>query len=247
LDAGDHCGISADPFFAPIFKEAAATIGGVVDCKGQPVSLAAARPAGGTFIISCGLLSRRGQWEVDRLCVPDGGGLRSRILHECHDTPLGGHFGRHKTASLVRRLAYWPGQTRDVEAYVRTCGVCQHTKAEHVGPRGLLHPLPLPTLRGGVIGVDWLVGLPRTASSFDQVQVHVDHLSRKVHAVPTRLTDTAADAARIILEMALRSGDGVPHVLVVDHDPKFTSALFREFTRSISSSLLVGSAYHKNR
>jgi len=120
-----------------------------VDCKGRPVSPATARPAGGTFIILCGLLYRRGQGEADRLCVPDGGGLRRRILQECHDTPLGGHFGRHKTTALVRRLAYWPGQTRDVEAYVRTCEVCQRTKAEHVGPRGLLHPLPLPTRRGG--------------------------------------------------------------------------------------------------
>ncbi len=34
--------------------------------------------------------------------------------------------------------------------------------------------------------------------------------------------------------------------MVVDHDPKFTSTLFREFTRRIGSSLIVGSAYHKN-
>ncbi len=131
-------------------------------------------------------------------------------------------------------------------AFFRTCEVCQRTKAEHVGPRGLLHPLPLPTRRGGIIGVDWLLGLPMSESGFDQVQVPVDHLSGKVHAIPTRSTDTAADAARIILEMALRSGDGVPDVLVVDHDPKFTSALFREFTQILCSSLLVGSAYHKN-
>ena len=235
-----------DPFFGPIFKGAAATVGGAVDCHGHPVAAPTSRPAGGAFIIRCGLLYRRGQGEADRLCIPDGGGLRRQILKECHDTPLGGHFGRHKTAALVRRLAFWPGQTRDVEAYVRSCEVCQRTKADHVGPRGLLHPLPLPTRRGGVIGVDWLLGLPMTASGFDQVQVHVDHLSGKVHAVPTRTTDTAADAARIILEMALRSGDGVPDVLVVDHDPKFTSTLFKEFTRRIGSSLLIGSAYHKN-
>jgi len=90
------------------------------------------------------------------------------------------------------------------------------------------------------------MGLPTTATGFDQVQVHVDFLSGKVHAVPTRSTDNAADAARIILDMALRSGDGIPDVLVVDHDPKFTSSLFREFTRCIGSSLLVVSAYHKN-
>jgi hypothetical protein len=46
--------------------------------------------------------------------------------------------------------------------------------------------------------------------------------------------------------MALRSGDGVPDVLAMDHDPKFTSKLFQEFTRRIGSSLLIGSAYHKN-
>ena len=32
----------------------------------------------------------------------------------------------------------------------------------------------------------------------------------------------------------------------MDHDPKLTSNLFREFTRRIGSSLLVGSVYHKN-
>ena len=90
------------------------------------------------------------------------------------------------------------------------------------------------------------MGLPQTAAGFDQVQVHVDHFSGKVHAVPTRSTDTAADAARILLDMVLRFGDGVPDALVVDHDPKFTSKVFREFTRSLGSSLLVGSAYHKN-
>jgi transposase InsO family protein len=87
-----------------------------------------------------------------------------------------------------------------------------------------------------------------TASGFDQVQVHADHLpgSGKVRAVSTRSTDTAAGAARIVLEMALRSGDGVPGVLVADHDPKFTSNLFREFTRRIGSSPRVGSAHHKS-
>ena len=235
-----------DPFFGPIFAGASDALGVAVDRHGQRVSPAACRPAGGAFVLHCGLLYRRGQGEADRLCVPEGGGLRERILRECHDTPLGGHFGRVKTAALARRLAYWPGQQRDVAAYVRTCEICQRTKAEHVGPRGLLHPLPPPSRRGGVIGIDWLMGLPQTAAGFDQVQVHVDHFSGKVHAVPTRSTDTAADAARILLEMVLRSGDGVPDALVVDHDPKFTSKLFREFTRRLGSSLLVGSAYHKN-
>jgi len=46
--------------------------------------------------------------------------------------------------------------------------------------------------------------------------------------------------------MCLRSGDGFPDVLVVDHDSKFTSAVFRAFAKGMSSCLIVGSAYHKN-
>ncbi len=76
------------------------------------------------------------------------------------------------------------------------------------------------------------------------IQNHVDLLSGKVHAVPTRAK--AADAAAIIRDICLRSGDGFPDVLVVDHDSKFTSKVFWAFVRSMGSSLIVGSAYHKN-
>jgi hypothetical protein len=97
-----------------------------------------------------------------------------------------------------------------------------------------------------MIGVDWIAGLPTTADGFDMIQNHVDLLSGKVHAVPTRATATAADAADIIRDMCLRSGDGFPEVLVVDHDPKFTSDVFRAFVKGMGSCLIVGSAYHKN-
>jgi hypothetical protein len=73
--------------------------------------------------------------QVDRLQV--------QVLCECHDGPLGGHFDWPKTESLVRRLAFWVGQDVNVAEYVRTCQTCQQMKAEHGGPRSLLHPLPL--------------------------------------------------------------------------------------------------------
>ena len=235
-----------DAFFGPILRGAAATFGRPVDRHGAAISDPSHTPSGGTFLVRCGLLYRRGQGAADRLCIPAGGGLRAQVLRECHDGPLGGHFGRAKTGSLVRRLAFWVGQDVDVAEYVRTCQTCQRTKAEHGGPRGLLHPLPLPSRRGGMIGVDWIAGLQTTEGWFDMIQNHVDLLSGKVHAVSTRSTATAAEAAEIIRDMCLRSGDGFPDVLVVDHDPKFTSDVFRAFVRSMGSCLIVGSAYHKN-
>ena len=38
--------------------------------------------------------------------------------------------------------------------------------------------------------------------------------------------------------MCLRSGDGFPDVLDVDHDAKFTSEVFLAFVKSTGSSLL---------
>ena len=38
--------LPADPFYGPIFKGAAATVGGAVDCRGPPVAPATQRPAG---------------------------------------------------------------------------------------------------------------------------------------------------------------------------------------------------------
>ncbi len=45
-----------------------------------------------------------------------------------------------------------------------------------------------------------------------------------------------------IRDMCLRSGDGFPDVLLVDHDPKFTSNVFRAFAKGMGSCLIVGSA-----
>ena len=235
-----------DPIFAPVMQGAADSLGKLVDRKGIPLQDPSRHPKGGSFLVRCGLLYRRGQGEADRLCIPAGGGLREQVLQECHDGPLGGHFGRTKTSSLVRRLAFWVGQDVDVAEYVRSCQTCQRTKADHGGPRGLLHPLPLPMRRGGMIGVDWIAGLPTTAGGYDMIQNHVDLLSGKVHAVPTRATATAQDAARIMVEMCLRSGDGLPDVIVVDHDAKFRSEVFQAFVKEMGSSIIVGSAYHKN-
>ena len=91
-----------------------------------------------------------------------------------------------------------------------------------------------------MIGVAWIAGLPTPAAGFDIIQNHVDLLSCKVHAVPTRSTATAEDAAEIIRDMCLRSDDGFPDILLVEHDSKFISEVFRAFVNGWGSCLVVG-------
>jgi hypothetical protein len=114
----------------------------------------------------------------------------------------------------------------DVVEYVHTYQTCQLTKAEHGRQCVLLHPLPLPSLRfdGCMIGVDWIARLQMTEGWFNMIQNHVDLLLGRVHThSPHWRYGNAAEAAEIIHNMCLRSGNGFPDVLVVDHYAKCTS------------------------
>ncbi len=78
--------------------------------------------------------------------------IRSELTSKHHDDPLAGHFGIEKTRKLIARKYYWPTLRRDVEAYVKGCGVCLASKAirhkcyEKVLSFVLLHHLPTPCL-----------------------------------------------------------------------------------------------------
>ena len=100
-------------------------LGKMVDRHGDVIVDTCSTSKGGTFLVLCSILHRQGQRSADRLYVPAGGGLRAQVLRDRHDGPLGGHFGRTKTGSLVLRLEFWVCQDVDVAEYIRTCQTCQ--------------------------------------------------------------------------------------------------------------------------
>ena len=159
-----------DAVFGPILRCAPAALGSSsTGSVGPSPILLAHRKAGRS---RCGAGSCTPADRVQLIASASQPG--AQVLRECDHGPLGGHFGRAKTGSLVPRLAFWVGQDVDVAECVCSCQTCQHTKAEHCCPRGLLHPLLLQSRSGGVIGVDWIAGLPTTPAGFDMIQNHVD-------------------------------------------------------------------------
>ena len=90
------------------------------------------------FTIQDGLVFRE-----HLLYVPEGP-CRTRVLKECHDDPLAGHFGVAKTLELISRGYWWPQPWKFVKEYIKTCEVCARSKAAHHRPYGLLQPLPSP-------------------------------------------------------------------------------------------------------
>ncbi|RVW33011.1 Transposon Ty3-I Gag-Pol polyprotein [Vitis vinifera] len=97
-----------------------------------------------------------------RLYVPKWGNIRRNLIKECHDTKWAGHPGQRRTRALLESAYYWPQIRDEVEAYVRTCLVCQQDKVEQRQPRGLLEPLPVAERPWDSVTMDFIIGLPKS-------------------------------------------------------------------------------------
>jgi hypothetical protein len=93
--------------------------------------------------------------------------LRESILKEAHNSAFSIHPGSTKMYQDLKQKYCWYGMKKDVAAHVALCDVCQRVKAEHQRPAGLLQPLRVPEWKWEEIGMDFIVGLPRTRDGYD--------------------------------------------------------------------------------
>jgi hypothetical protein len=68
----------------------------------------------------------------------------------------------------LKATYWWYGMKRDVAEYVALCDNCQQVKAEHQRPAGLLQPLHAPEWKWEEIDMDFVMGLPRTQSNYQE-------------------------------------------------------------------------------
>ena len=76
----------------------------------------------------------------------------------------------------------------EIVEHVARCDSFQRIKAEHQRPAGLLQPLQIPQWKWDEIGMDFIVGLPRTRAGFDSIWVVVDRLTKAAHFIPVKTT-----------------------------------------------------------
>lgn len=135
------------------------------------------------------------------------------MLHEFHDSALGGHSGFLRTYKRVVSNFFWRGIKRDIRHYVADCPICQRSKSDALVPAGLLQPLSLPA-RWEDISMDFISGLPRSQGA-DTILVVVDRLSKYVHFLPLSHPFTAKKVAELFLREVVRL-HGIPASIVTD-------------------------------
>jgi hypothetical protein len=210
-------------------------------CRGDPAYVAAQkkrRPSLDPLQVKGGFL-----YHGDRLYIPADAALRTRLLHECHDTPTAGHVGTEKTLELAKRRLYWPGMDDDVRRYVRSCDECQRNKPSQQATAGLMMPLPIPSYPWQQVTMDLITQLPRSRSGHDAIVVFVDKLTKMVHLAPTRTDVTAPQLANIFWATVVRH-HGLPSSIVSDRDPRFVGHFWQALWKCLGTQLTMSTAFH---
>lgn len=182
-------------------------------------------------------------YKHNRLVLPNDSVLRTRIMQECHDTPLGGHLGKDKTIEQVKRRVYWSGMDADIIKYVTSCDACQRNKPSQQAKMGQLMSLPIPRYPWQQVSMDLITGLPRSRSGHDAIVVYVCKQTKQVHFVATVTNVTAPQLAQITIHEVVRL-HGLPESILSDRDPRFTAHFWRAFWSQLGTTLTMSTAYH---
>ena len=190
-------------------------------------------------------------FEGNRVYVPDQENLRQRVLHECHDSPAGGHFGDTKTLSLVARHHHWFNLRQDVRSYVRTYDTCQRIKTPWVKPSGELEPLEAPSQSWTDISIDFVTDLAPSHSSvdgcdgilFDAVFTVVDCFTKTTHFVPTWKDIDAPQFAYLMIREVFKYHQ-IPASIVSDRGTLFTSNFWKSLITALGISSWLLTAFH---
>ena len=143
----------------------------------------------------------------------------------------------------LKEKYWWYGLKKDVAEYVAICDTCQRVKAEHQRLAGLLQPMKIPEWKWEEVGMDFIVGLPRTQKGYDSIWVIVDRLTKVAHFLPVKTTYTGTKLAELYMERIVCL-HRVPKKIVSDRGTQFTSIFWQKLHDSLGTKLNFSIAYH---
>ena len=122
----------------------------------------------------------------------------------------------------LKEKYWWYGLKRDVAEYVAICDKFQRVKAEHQRPTVLLEPMKILEWKWEEVGIDFIVGLPRTQRGYDLIWVIVDLLTKVAHFLLVKTTYNGPQFVVLYMERIVCL-HGVPKKIVSDQGTQFTS------------------------
>ncbi|GJU84595.1 putative reverse transcriptase domain-containing protein [Tanacetum coccineum] len=91
--------------------------------------------------------------------------------------------------------------------------------------------------------MDFVTKLPKTLIGHDTIWVIVDRLTKSVHFIPIRATDSMEILTRLYIKEKV-SRHGVPISIISDHDSHFTSRFWKSLQNALGTQLDMSTEYH---
>ena len=107
----------------------------------------------------------------------------------------------------------------------------------------LLQPMKIPKWKWEEVGMDFIVGLPRTQRGYNSIWVIVDRLTKVAHFLPVKTTYTGPQLAALYMERIVCL-HGVPKKIVSDRGTQFTSHFWQQVHSLLGTKLNFSTAYH---
>lgn len=153
-----------------------------------------------------------------KLVVPSNG--RLSVLDECHDDPKSAHFGVQKTIDKIMDRYYWPGLSKDVKDYIRSCDVCKMSKHDNMKPPGLMGKYRIAKHPWQMVSMDLLGPFPRSKNGNTVLLVVSDWFSKYPCLIPLR-NGTAKNIVKNV-ENRIFTEYSVPQIVIMDNGSQFS-------------------------
>ncbi|KZV89525.1 ribonuclease H-like protein, partial [Exidia glandulosa HHB12029] len=175
------------------------------------------------------------------LCVPKN--MQVPLMRHMHESAFEtAHAGAAKLMLRLSDTFYWPRMRKDVDAFVRTCDVCQKTKEANFNKFGFLQPHAIPYQPYERISLDLVTGLP-LAGPYNAILVVVDLLTKHAQFIPTDSGLDTAGFAKLLIQHVI-SRYGIPREIIADRDGRWLSHFFEELAKQLGTHLLLSSSHH---
>src|SRR6266478_5078220 len=179
-------------------------------------------------------------WFEGCIYVPEP--LCLQLICNHHDHPMVGHFGHCKTIDLIHCSYHWPGLTRVVKQYIRSCMVCAHSKANWHKLYGFLKQLPIPPHPWESISMDFIEQL-LTSEGHTAILVIVNCLTKQSLFIPTHDSIDSLELTQLFLTHVF-SKHGTPSHVTSDWGSEFVSHFFQSLSKLLWMELHFMSGYH---